>query len=208
MDTSISINAVVEGSLDEAVVRRLTQYAGIDLGLILGKKGKSYILEKIAGLNSAAGKFLPWFVLLDLDNDEDCAPPAARKWLPSPSQYLCFRIAVREVETWLLADREKFSDYLGVDRSSIPDNPEIIPDPKGFVVNLAKSSKRRDVRDLIVPTIESGRKEGRAYTSILSEFVQGVKQAGAWRPDIASNHSDSLRRCIKSLEDMRERLKK
>jgi len=206
MDANIPINVVIEGALDEVVARRLTQHTGIDLGLILGKKGKSYILEKMAGFNSAAGKFLPWFILVDLDTDEECAPPAVRKWLPSASQYMCFRVVVHEVEAWLLADKEMLANYLDVDVSLIPNNPETIPDPKGFVVNLAKSSRRRDVRELMVPTIGSGRKEGRAYTNILSEFVLGGKPAEAWRPDIAAISSDSLRRCIRGLEVLRDKL--
>jgi hypothetical protein len=43
---------------------------------------------------------------VDLDSDTGCAPPLCEQWIPGPAPFLCFRVAVREVEAWLMADAE------------------------------------------------------------------------------------------------------
>jgi hypothetical protein len=32
-------------------------------------------------------------------------------WLPQPAQLMCFRVAVRELESWLLADAEALAAF-------------------------------------------------------------------------------------------------
>ena len=97
-----SIRAAVEGATDEAVVQRLIGHSGGQIGSVYGRRA-SRIAREIAGYNIAARNG-PWFVLVDLDNDADCAPPLRDAWLPDPAPGLCFRVAVRAVEAWLMAD--------------------------------------------------------------------------------------------------------
>ena len=103
-----TIGAAVEGAPDEAVA--LIDHSGGRIGKVYGKSGKPHLQKKIAGYNDAA-RYGPWFVLVDLDNDADCAPPLRDAWLPAPG--LCFRIAVHEVEAWLMADPESLDDPKG-----------------------------------------------------------------------------------------------
>jgi hypothetical protein len=188
------ISAAVEGIVDEAVVRRLITHAGANPGDVYGKKGKSFLRQRINGYNSAA-RHSPWLVLVDLDNEHDCAIPLRDAWLPYPAPHLCFRVAVREVEAWLLGDSDRLAGFLGVARSKLPNDPEQLPDPKGTMVTLARASRRRAIREDMVPRPGGGRQVGPAYSSRLIEFA-----SVEWRPDVAANRVDSLMRSVRCLE--------
>lgn len=194
MAGGVVVSAAVEGTVDEAVVRKLISYAGATPGSVYGKQGKSYLRERIAAYNHAAQR-APWIVLVDLDRDFDCAPPFCENWLARPATRLCFRVAVRQVEAWLLADKERLAAFLRVARGRIPQDPENVDDSKAAVVSLARRSRRREIRDDMVPPEGSGRRVGPAYSSRLIEFV-----ASSWRPDVAARRSDSLRRAIDCLK--------
>ena len=194
----IAFYAAVEGPTDEAVLRRVLEHFGVTLGSVYGRSGKATLLRQLRSYNQAA-QFWPWIVLVDLDRDAECAPPARSEWLPAPAPKMCFRIAVREVESWLLADRETLASFLGTALSRMPANPESLDDPKAALVNLARASRRRDIRVDMVPRPGSGRSEGPAYASRLIEYAQGF-----WRPDIAAQHADSLQRFCGRLAELIE----
>src|SRR5712691_5308903 len=94
------------------------------------------------------------------------------KWLASPAPRMCFRIAVRAVETWLLADRQRLAQFLSIPVSRIPPALEAENDPKSLLVNLARHSRKRATRADMVPRQHSGRKVGPAYASRLMEFIE------------------------------------
>jgi len=187
------ISCAVEGVIDEAVLNRLAPEIGIKIGAVYRKGGKSYLEKQIEGFNNAA-RYSPWIVLVDLDRDAECAPPLREKWLPSPATYKCFRIAVRAVEAWLLADIEKISAFLCVPQSSIPSHPEELEDPKRQLIDIAARSRKRIIRQEMVPRPNSGVKVGPGYTSLLIEYIQE-----RWRPSIAARRAPSLNSCIKRL---------
>lgn len=195
----VSISAAVEGLVDEVVISRLVAEVGGVLGTIYGKKGKSLLRERISGYNNAA-KFLPWIVLVDLDRDTECAPELREKWIRDLAPGLCFRVAVREVEAWLLADRERIAQFLSVPISRIPTEPESVEDPKQLMISLAARSRRGEIREDMVPRIGSGRDIGPAYTSRLIEFSGSLDWG--WRPRIAMKNSDSLNRTIGCLQNL------
>jgi hypothetical protein len=192
----VHISAAVEGDVDEAVLRCLVQQTGAELTAVYGKAGKVSLLQRINGYNQAAG-FSPWIVLVDLDDDADCAPPFRTEWLPNPAPQMCFRIAVREVEAWLLADRERLARFLSVAPVRVPPAPESVQDPKRSLVDVARHSRRREIKEDMVPRPGSDRPVGPAYNSRLREFV-----AGHCRPEVAEEASDSLRRCRERLHQL------
>jgi len=201
MLNQLVISAAVEGSVDEAVIRRLIGYVGLTPGPIYGKKGKDDLRKKIRAYNLAA-QHAPWVILVDLDNDADCAPALCQAWLPNPAPRLCFRVAVRQVEAWLMADLGALANFLGVSQGKIPANPEALPDAKREMVNLARASRRRDIREDMVPRQNGDRVVGPAYTSRLIEYTDQY-----WRPHVAAQRADSLRRAIACLKQLSACLK-
>ena len=192
----VVITGAVEGDLDEAVVRRLVEHVGARPGPVHGRNGKIHLRQRLRGYNQAA-HLSPWVVLLDLNHDAECAPPLQLSWLPNPAPYMCFRVAVREVEAWLLSDRDHLARFISIPVAQVPLNPEAVDDPKHTMVELARISRRREIREDMVPRPGSGRMVGPAYTSRLVEFVLGG--ATGWRPEVAARSSDSLDRCLRCL---------
>jgi hypothetical protein len=190
MKGTVIISAAVEGIVDEAVARKLITEAGGRPGTIYGKNGKPFLRRHINGYNSAA-RHLPWMVLVDLDHEAECAPPLREKWVHDPAPYLCFRVAVREVEAWLIADAESLAAFLSVTRSRIRADPERLQEPKMEMVNFARHSRRREIQEDMVPREGSGRSVGPAYASRLIEYVET-----RWRPEVAIKRAESLRRTI------------
>jgi len=190
------ISGAVEGTVDEAVLRCLLAHVGAQPASIYGKNGKTPLRRQIRGYNEAARRS-PWVVLIDLDHDAVCAPELRTSWLPDPAPLMCFRIAVREVEAWLLADRERLARFLGIAVSRVPRNPEILEDPKRALVDLAAGSRKSAIREDIMPRPGSGRPVGPAYTSRIIEFVNDPRSG--WRPDVAAQSADSLRRCLRCI---------
>jgi len=95
---------------------------------------------------------MPVLLITDLDG-KHCPPEMIVDWLPVPrSPRLLFRIAVRETESWVLADRTAFSRFIGVSVVAMPTAPDELPDPKAALLKLVrKSSKRELKRDILPP---------------------------------------------------------
>src|SRR5262249_9439426 len=141
--------------------------------------------------------FSPWLVVRDLDHDDECGAALASALMPSPTKWMRFRIAVRETESWLLADRESLASYLRIQRALVPVHPETLPDPKQALVNLARRSRSRAIVADMVPRLGVSAPVGPAYTARVSEFA-----LQHWRPEIAAASSPSLRRCIERIREL------
>ena len=111
---------------------------------------------------------------------------------------MCFRVAVRQVEAWLLADPGATASLLSIRRSLLPANPDSEADAKRTLVALAERSNRASVREALVPAPGSKRKVGPLYNATLSAFV-----ANHWSPERAAGNSDSFRRCLNALAVLR-----
>ncbi|WP_416876103.1 hypothetical protein [Kitasatospora sp. SC0581] len=195
----IPITAVVEGLSDEGAVFSILRECGFTPSMFQGKRGRAEVLKKLAAYNQAA-RLSPWFVLVDLDSD-GCAVASTKQWLPNPSEFMIFRVAVTELEAWLLADRQAISSFLGVAESTIPRNPDSLNDPKQEIINRARKSRKRDIREGLVPRPNSGTSIGPTYVSDIREFGRTM-----WRPRIAAEESPSLARCLLRLDEFRQRL--
>lgn len=190
------INLVFEDMLSETVLRKLLRCSAVDylVGQTHPANGYGWIKKKIKGLNAAA-KGMPYLVLADLDTCE-CAPVLIRQWLGLPRHpNLLLRVAVREVEAWVLGCRESFAAFLGVHENRIPANVDEIRDPKEFLVNLARRSRNGDIRLDIVPQDGSTAKVGPNYNGRLISFVEGQ-----WDPTVAKEHSLSLKKAMEALD--------
>lgn len=199
MPDGVVISAAVEGIVDEAVARMMIAHVGATVGDVYGKQGKSYLRQKVAGYNNAARRS-SWLILVDLDRSHGCAPTLLSEWLPEPAPHLCFRVVVRAIEAWLMADGERLAAFLRAPRKTVPEKPEELVDPKITMVNLARVSRSGAVREDMVPWTGGGRSVGPAYASKLIEFA-----SSSWRLDVAAAASDSLRRAVACLRQLAHR---
>lgn len=199
--SGLAVSGAVEGTLDEAVLRRLAADLGIHVGAVFGRSGKSHLKGRLDAYNRAA-RFSPWIVLVDLDDDFECAPSLLAEWLPAPAEHMCLRVAVREIESWLLADRAGIAAFLSVPVRRVPRSVDDLDDPKQTLIDLARSSRSRAIREDMAPRPGSGASIGPAYTSRMSEFV-GKEGRGRWQPSSAARVSPSLSRCIRAMTELR-----
>jgi hypothetical protein len=203
METAtLPVNVLVEGVTDEVVVRRLLEHVGLACGTVYGKQGKGALLERLPDYNRAA-RFAPWLVVVDLDRDADCAPPFVQSVLPHPADGMHLRVAVRAVDAWLLADAGHLAAFLAIRAALIPPDPDAEPDPKTTLINLARRSRSRAIREDIVPREGSGSRVGPGYVGRLIEFVTAAENP--WRPAVTAQRSDSLRRCVEVLHTLKTR---
>lgn len=187
--------------MDEAVGQTLLAAVGLGVDRVLGRSGKAHLLARLPGYNRSAER-LPWLTLIDLDNDAPCASAAIAEWLPDgPARLMRLRVAIREVESWLIADHVSFAQFLGIARAKLPQAPDGLEDPKDVVIHLARRSSRRVIRKSLVPTDGSGRKEGVTYASDVAEYVRAH-----WRPEQAAARSPSLGRSLDRLRCFSEQL--
>ena len=139
--SSIPIDIAVEDDLSEAVIRKILP----DKYVVSKRRnptqgGSGHLKKRIRVYNKDAAKGMPIIVLTDLDKPPTperryttpvvvdygaekyrCAPTLIKKWLPVPiNNNLLFRVAVSEVESWVLADRDRFARSLGI--KGLPEN--------------------------------------------------------------------------------------
>lgn len=186
----------VEDPLSEAVTRKLFAEIRPELPItsLLGNRGNRYLRAKARELNRVAAK-VPTFLLTDLDSPAVCPPGLISDWLPDqPAANLLFRVAVIEVESWVLADRERVAEFLGVPEHRIPAQTDTIGDPKQFLVNLARKSRSAALRSDLVPATGSTAAVGPMYNARLTAFV-----AAYWSAIRASQASGSLSRTVDRL---------
>lgn len=189
----IPVNLAVEDAVSEAVLRKALSHTGrgYAVGTVYGKGGFGYLRRTIDGWNRAAAG-IPFIVLTDLDNHYRCPAELISDWLAVPlHENLLFRIAVREVESWILADKKNLAGFLSVPVTTIPDDVELLADPKTVLIGIARKSSARAVRDRIVPRQGSTATVGPDYNGCLIEFVRSN-----WSPTNAAAHAPSLARAL------------
>lgn len=188
---------VVEGDLEVAIVSALFTACGlpVERERIVNKRGIERFWADAPRLNRAA-RHQHVFGLADLERAE-CAPVLlSDKLKGTRAPGFVLRLAVRMSEAWLLADRSGIASFLGVVASAVPTDPEALPNPKQALINLARRSRTRRIRDGLVPPAGTIRAVGLEYTALLSEFI-----LNRWDPIVASSHSDSLRRALARLQE-------
>ncbi len=178
-----------EDELSEAVAGRLIEDAGAqcDAAYFVGRKGNTYLKNKMSDFMKIAHR--PVLILTDLDSS-GCAPELRKQWLGSRANSggVVFRIAVREVESWLLADRKGFAKWSGISIGKMLRDIEKEADPKRYLLGLARSA-RKDIRDELLPNARAAASQGFGYNRQLGGFARTL-----WSLDRAAEASDSLRR--------------
>lgn len=184
----MAIPALVEGHMEAIFLPVLLKQIGrTDLQPIIRDAGggaKFWI--KAASFNQA-GMRMPVLGLVDLER-EPCAPALLAKHLPHKAQGFYLRVAVRMLESWLLADRSAIADFLCVSLAAIPKEPDGEPHPKRRLIELAKRSSNRSIREAMLPG-DSGALVGPEYVTTMCQFI-----ASHWQSERARKLSASLDR--------------
>ena len=196
------VTLAVEDALSEAVARRLmAEYIPrAEVFDVVGASGIDSVKKQITGMNHRARYVGPVLVLADLDKPQSCPPALVRDLtggLPISPRMLV-RIAVLEIESWILADREGMAQWLGVASNVVFPHPENLDDPKRAFVQLASRSQNRRLRESIAPRRVLGtNRTGPDYNETVSEFV-----SQHWNPEVARLGSPSLDRAITRIAEL------
>ena len=181
----------VEDRLSDAVATKILETFDAKIVKRIGFQGKSDLEGKTPELNRAANG-ITVFMLTDLDTPRECPPGLIRSWVRGTlNPRFFFRVAVMEVESWIMADRMGFSDFLSVPLHRIPSPTDNILNPKEFLLSLARRSKKKAVREALVPAQGATLSVGNEYNTLLSEFVRKH-----WNLERAASVSPSLKRTL------------
>ena len=190
-----SVILAVEDKLSELVSTRILSSLGIDVSVTPGLKGKSYLEQKARSLNKTAQGF-PVLMIADQDSAVQCPPTLINSWVGrTQSPQFLLRIAVMEIESWIMADRKGIADFLSIPLDRVPGNPDLITKPKEFLVSLARKSKQKQLRDQLVPRPGATNSVGPEYNISLGRFVQS-----SWNMTRALSASPSLKRTMNRLQ--------
>lgn len=192
MTTPIPLNLAFEDALTESLALKIlrtipTRYA---TRTIYNRGGNGYLRRTINGFNNAA-RGTPFLVGTDLDR-YDCPPNLIDDWLTRPKHpNLLIRVAVREAEAWVLADRNSFASFLGINVAMMPQDVEALSNPKEVLIELARRSRKKQLRDDICPPQNGTSKVGPNYNARIGSFV-----SESWDPSVARLNSPSLDRAV------------
>ena len=188
---------VVEGDWEVPVAMRILKELQVDYSdaQILNKRGRTHFWPNIARYNAAASHLGVVFALADLEEDR-CAPLLLKRHLSKKphANFVC-RVAIRALESWLLADRNQFGEFLKAPFAKLPAKPDALVHPKKTVVELARRHSPEFLKRDLVPGEGTAGITGRYYHARMVEFV--VKH---WNPRDARSNSSSLDRAMRALE--------
>lgn len=193
-----------EDALSEAIGKRLLMDAGygFEPSPLLRKNGFGYLRSRMDSWCEMA-KRKPILLITDLDTA--ACPQALREdWIGSrkPAENLVLRIAVREIEAWLLADHQAFRTLIG-NRGTLPPDPDLLADPKQFLLRLVAKQARREIREDLVANAGAIASQGIGYNSRLCQLVATV-----WDPARASTRSRSLQKARNRIAELLVRINK
>lgn len=192
------ITLATEDALSEAVGERLIdeQGAALEIGQRLRRNGSGYLRMRIPNF-CAMADLQPVFLITDLDR-LPCPSALLSDWIGRRKQPAGFllRVAVREIESWLLADHEALRRVLARPHERLPNAPDQLEDPKRFLIDLARRGPRR-LREAIVPEDGAIAVQGLGYNEVLVDVVRRL-----WNPSRAAQRSQSLQRARVRLADL------
>lgn len=194
VDERIPVNFVYEDILHKATIEKiiLTFFKNkYKIDNYYYGRGFGWIKNNINSFNRASIN-TTYIVLVDLDKDK-CPFLKIQDWLASPKgNNLLLRVAVNEVETWIVGDVRNFSKFLHLHENRLEKNVETIKDPKKYIFDLVRES---GIRQLAGICPRGGARIGNDYNEKLKKFVES-----SWNPSLAMRNSRSLKRSIDRLK--------
>ena len=164
-----------------------------------GLTGFGQLKARFTSFSKIAHYREPVLLITDLDDPKSCPLALIQEWrqrLPAEPNLL-FRVAVVEIESWLIADRPSISRWLSIADRHVPRRPETLLHPKESLVGLARRSRKRALREAIVPRSGSTSNVGPGYNDALGDFA-----LNDWNPEAARSLSPSLHRAITRIAEL------
>ena len=195
----IFINCVFEDDPTFAIMQKmLDNFNGcFSINQIVNAHGFVRIKKHINGYNEAS-VYTPYFIITDLDKNE-CAPSLIKSWFCKvPNKNMLFRVAVREIESWIIADRKNFAKFIGVSLDKIPLKPDEIKEPKEKLISLVKKSRNKVLCSDLAPKDNSA-SIGPYYNATLRQFI-----LDRWDLCSAMKNSPSLNKAFLALKKFTE----
>jgi hypothetical protein len=192
-----------EDELSETIGQRLIESSGhLQVCQTLRKQGFGYLKSNMPKFREIS-RHTPLLLLTDLDRAE-CAPSLIKDWLGGRKLEpgLLFRVAVRETESWLLADKEAMAELLKLGVSRLPANPDTLQDPKAKLLQLVREGKNRSLKNDLLPSPGSTSKIGLGYNAVLSHFVRT-----RWCGERAAQNSPSLAKARRRIDELADSAK-
>jgi hypothetical protein len=186
-----------EDLLHLAVAEKIVTHFNCDVAASHNRNGCGRLDSGLKGF-AAASTHLPWLILRDLDNSP-CPSALLDKIMPERGEYpgMLLRVVVREVESWIMADRATLAQFLGLSIAKMPPNPEDLPHPKEALIRLASETRHRNIREGLVPRPGSGATVGPEYNSILEEYIWD-----RWDLEAAAQTAPSLARLLERFKEL------
>lgn len=157
-------------------------------------RGFGNIKRQCPALLKMAKQGLVTFCLTGLDR-APCPRQLLTEWfgVVELPRDLVFRIAVREVEAWVLADTLEWSKFIGIAAGNFTLEPELLPDPKQHLLNVVGRKGKKAYHREMLPS--GSAHIGPRYNEVLCEFIDT-----RWSPARAAERSPSLARAIAALK--------
>lgn len=182
------IAIATEDQLSEAILLRLISEipTPCNVEFKLGKRGNGYLRSRMSNWYQMAQRQV-MLVLTDLDR-ANCVVEFRNQWLEDPPPpNLLFRIAVREVESWALADHVAIRALIG-SKGVLPTAPDDLLDPKQALLKLAAGAPKH-VRSDLLKTVGNNLSPGLGYNARMTDWISST-----WSPLRAAERSPSLAR--------------
>ncbi|EMU6899336.1 DUF4276 family protein [Serratia bockelmannii] len=195
------ISIATEDVLTEEIITKIILSNGrFEIIHKLGKRGNGYLISKLNNFNELS-RGLIVVVVFDLDL-KPCPvrfKEELERTVANKSDNLKLVISVREVESWILADREGFGSYFKISKDKIDRTPDALLDPKDKIINLARYSKDSAVKRGIPPVAGAASKVGLSYNRLLTDFIQQE-----WDINRAIQISPSLATAMATINELLE----
>lgn len=198
--------AYVEDEATKAVLNKILSFVnGKSDNRFCMQPGFPSITRGFGKLKKTAKSFVDttrngcWAIFItDLDNI-DSIQSLCNEWFSLPCfrllpPQMVFRVAVREVESWIMADVQGISEFFNIHESNFSDDPDSLPDPKQYLLNLIRRKCRKKVFQNMLP--EDNQCIGIEYNPQLKKFINQN-----WDIERAMAKSTSLQRAVICLQN-------
>jgi hypothetical protein len=188
--------ALCEDVLGRELLVRVLAHAGVDPDL--------WTIRVTGGFGAMKANVPKWVqvarsrdvvFLTDLDA-RPCPSALITSWFGRARRpaRLHVRVAVRTVESWVLADHKGLAEYLSVSKDKIPREPDNESNPKQRLLMIAERSPVRRRREDLVTRTHGQPRQAPNYNSALRAFV-----GEHWDLRQAMKTSPSLARAVQRL---------